>query len=252
MKTIAHQVFTVLLIVILFACKKDKPSEPEPTQPVVKSGVYVQPVFGSENFVLDSVYINADGYRVKFTDIKFYATNWENNGNVLIDAALFDYRETGTFLGKINGGSENFSALNGNIGVGVDRNHSDPSLFPSDSPLNIMNVGTMFWSWNSGYIFISIEGKADTSATQNGAFDQNFGYHIGKDENLGSINFTDLNWNKISDYDFRLNLKLDLQKFLDAPGNAIDLKSEVMTHSGGGSEALTSKALTNFLAALNP
>ena len=45
--------------------------------------------------------------------------------------------------------------------------------------LNIENAGLMHWSWNTGYIFVNIEGKVDTLSS--GIFNHNFSFHIGTD-----------------------------------------------------------------------
>lgn len=135
----------------LAACKKDKP-EPEPAVVAPQLRVDVQPFFGTDLLELDSTYVTNEGYLVQFTDLKFYATNWKNGNVVLTDAALFNYRLTGTDFIRAAKSPLDFTEIHGNLGVGAD-NHADPSAFPNDSPLNIANTDGLHWGWNPGYTF---------------------------------------------------------------------------------------------------
>jgi hypothetical protein len=126
----------------------------------------------------------------------------------------------------------------------------DPSAFPNDSPLNISNAGTMHWSWNTGYIFISIEGKTDTIPDATLNFNHSFSFHVGKDNFLETISFSNVNWQSISNNEHRLKLKLDLLSFLQNPNQPIDLKNEFLTHSGSGQQDLTLKVAQNFKQAI--
>lgn len=235
----------IAALLFLVGCKKEKEEDPEPTPATPQVKLSVQPVFGSETLELDSTYTLNAGWDVQFTDIKFFVTDCKNGSNVLTDAARFDYREKGTLLCQVNGSASSFGALTGNIGVPASINHNDPSAFPNSSPLNIMNVNGMHWSWNTGYIFITVEGKADTIQDGVPLFDHTMTYHIGMDAYLGSFNFPAVTWtgsSVLKQATFQLNLK----NIFDHPVNPIDITSEYITHSGGGQETLTQKFLANF------
>lgn len=243
-----YLVFT-LSALLFFGCKDkdDEVPEPEPTTPQVK--LSVQPYFGSEELQLDSTYALNAGWDVQFTDIKFFVTDCKNGSNVLTSAARFDYRENGTLLCQVNGSAANFGSLTGNIGVPASINHNDPSALPTSSPLNIVNVNGMHWSWNTGYIFITVEGKADTIQDGTALFDHTFTYHIGMDAYLGTFNFPTVTWTGTSVLK-QAWFNLDMKNVFDHPTNPIDITSEYITHSGGGQETLTQKFLSNFQESL--
>lgn len=240
----------IALLALTVSCKKETTPEPDPEE-VDMLRIDVNPVFDTEVLYLDSVYTTPEGYKIKLTDIKFFLENLENGSNQLADAALFDFRQNGSLLLEVEGKPANFLNLSANIGVGPSLNHDDPSAFSTASVLNIMNANDMHWDWNPGYIFFKIEGKADTIPDLTELYDLNFIFHVGLDANLKQSNFTNLTWNQSSDHLYQLDLTLDIYKFFTNSGNEIDLKTEHMTHSAGGQEALTAKAAENFKVALS-
>ncbi|NRA13237.1 MAG: hypothetical protein HRT57_14925, partial [Crocinitomicaceae bacterium] len=102
------KVFYSLLIVLgsalaLPSCEDDDVvvTPPTPTGPTLK--LTVQPTFGTQDLHLDSTYTTAEGYKVQFTDIKFYLQDLRNGSTVLASDGLFDYRLRGTSLLEISG-----------------------------------------------------------------------------------------------------------------------------------------------------
>lgn len=240
----------VSLSVLLSGCKDDKVNPPvEPASPQLK--MTVQPVFGNQVLHLDSTYITPEGYGVQFTDLKFFAEDVRGTATQLKDAALFDYRETGTALFVADGKPENFTTLNGNLGVQASLNNSDPSAFPNDNVLNISNSGGMHWGWNPGYIFVKVEAKVDTIPDGIDLFDHLVTFHIGKQENLQTLSFASINWQQTGDLMYHFPLKLDMEAFLQNSAQPIDLKTEFSSHTAAGQEALSLKVIQNFKAALS-
>jgi len=240
-------IFVFGVIALAFSCKKKVEPDPIPVDNYLK--LTVQPTYlfdGSQNVQLDSVYTTPEGYKVKFTDIKFFVTKLKNGSVDLIEAAMLDVRETGTLLCRTKGDYTKFSTLSGFIGVDSTLNHSDPSAFPNESPLNISNAGPMHWGWNPGYIFLNIEGKVDTIPDGTNNLDHSFSFHIGTDLYRRDFYFTNLNWQTISSNEKVLPLKLDLWKFLHNSMSPIDLKTEFLTHTASGQQALTIKVNSNF------
>lgn len=244
-------IWFVSALLFLLSCKKKDP-DPQPSDNFVK--LTVQPTYsldGQQNIQLDTVYTTYEGYKVKFTDINFYLTKLKNGSVNLLESAYFDYRETGLLLAKVKGDYTQFPNLQGCIGVDSLLNHSDPSVFPNDSPLNISNAGSMHWGWNTGYIFIKLEGKVDTIPNDGIAnFDHNFSFHIGTDSYRRDFDFTNINWQTASANEKVFSLKLDLWTFLHNPTNPIDLKTQFLTHTGSGQQALTEIVTTNFKQSL--
>lgn len=244
------------LTIILFgflsvtSCKSDDPEVVEQTFDTLK--ITVQPVFGNETLYLDSTYQTPEGYDIQFVDIKFYFQDVRNGLNLFKDASLFDYRVRGTNLSECNGTKENFSNLQANLGVGANVNHNDPvGGFDPNSWLYISNANDMHWDWNPGYIFVKVEAKVDTIQDGNALFDHNVVFHVGMDENLKTLSFTDINWASTgSGYTFPL--KLDMLHFLDTGSSSIDLKTEFTSHTLAGQEVLSAKVMDNFKESLTP
>ncbi len=244
--------FGILFFMILVtSCKKDDVNPPATTYLTVE----VFPMYsnlGSSSMELDSVYTTPEGYKVKFTDVKFYNSMLKNGVNNLIEASFFDFRGTGNFLLHTAGDYTKFSSLQGYIGVDSLLNHSDPSAFPNESPLNISNAGPMHWGWNPGYIFMNVEGKVDTIPDGINNLDHSFSFHIGTDAYRRDFSFSNLSWIKVSETERKLNLKLDLWKFLHNSASPIDLKTEFLTHTASGQQLLTEKVIANFQQSFMP
>jgi hypothetical protein len=240
--------YLVLLSPLLWSCE---PDDPKPTDPVTETvKVSINPTYGTQAFFMDSVYTTAEGYKVKFTELTCYFTLLGNGTNQLIEAALFNFRETGSTLVSKIGNHLNYANLTGKIGVDSSLNHLDPSAFPNESPLNISNAGPMHWGWNPGYIFLNIEGKVDTIVDATNNLDLSFSFHVGTDSYLQSLNFENVTWQDKGNNNWELPLKLDLANFLSNPLSPINLKDEHLTHTGAGQETLTQKVIQNFKNAL--
>lgn len=236
---------------LVTSCKKDDVI-PTATQYLQIDILPTYANIGTMPMNLDSVYTTPEGYQVKFTDVKFYTSILKNESNSLLQAALYDLRETGVLMLRTPGDYAKFANLQGFIGVDSVLNHSDPSAFPNESPLNISNAGPMHWGWNPGYIFMNIEGKVDTIPDGINNLDHSFSFHIGTDLYRRDFSFTTLNWLKISESERKLNLKLDLWKFLHNSANSINLKTEFLTHTASGQQPLTEKVISNFQQSLMP
>ena len=109
-------------------------------------------------YVHDLVLLTTSGQQVPVTldaDGK-----WQSGGVALLD---FEDRtgdcagttEVNTRVqGTVAGGAQTYSGLRFTVGVPFAQNHQDQAAAPS--PLNLTG---MFWSWQSGYKFVRIEGK---------------------------------------------------------------------------------------------
>ncbi len=244
-------VYLVLgMVLFSFQSCKDKDDDLDPVEEANYVNIDVQPVFDTEDLSLDNVYTTQEGYKIQFTDIKFFMEDIKNGSTQLIDAGLFDYKTKGTTLLRIKGKGENFLNLTANLGVGSAVNHNDPVSFANSSMLNITNSGDMHWNWSPGYIFVKIEAKADIVVDGTTDLVQNVVFHAGLDVNLQTLSFTNITWNKVGNEE-SFRLKLDMSKFLNGT-QIIDIAAENSTHSMTGQEALTLKVMENFKAALEP
>jgi hypothetical protein len=249
MKT-SRFLFYLFLLAGLFSCNKDKPTPIETPKSYVE--ITVQPTYNSSNLFLDSVYVTTEGYKIKFTDLKFFGTTLKNGQNSLAQVGFFDFALSGNNFLKVEQDVNLFSDLQFFLGVDSLINHNDPSTFSDDSPLNISNAGTMHWGWNPGYIFISVEGKADTLQDGIENYDHNFSFHVGTDDYLQTKTFSAINWVKTASNTHTFALQLDLFDVICNAIDPIDLRNEFLAHSSSLQTALTLKFGKNFKSALTP
>jgi len=242
-------VVLALLAVILIGCKDIKPVIPEPGEPPVMLEAVLVPYYNGEPFVLDEVLTTVQGYPIRIRELKFYLTKLTNNDKTLVNAAKLDWATHGLSIFKSPGNPEDFSNISGFLGVVEEWNHLDPVSFETTNPLYLTNANDMHWSWNPGYIFVKVEGSHDTIPGTT-TFPFNFSFHLGMDDNLKTINWTDVVWTKIDEKLYRMTIKINMETFFNGPGGNIDLKTEYVTHSMPSSAALTEKAITNFQNAI--
>ncbi|MGB0934148.1 MAG: MbnP family protein [Lishizhenia sp.] len=235
---------------IFNSCKDKEENETSVTVPVKKVQIDLQPQFGGEDLVLNQTYSTQQGFSVQFSKLAFIATNINNNGEELLASAVYNYEEDGTSWINTEANYAQFSKLDFFLGVPSDRNHQDPSALPNTDPLNILNVGAMHWGWNPGYIFLQIEGKADTTVAQNGTFDQNFVYHVGKDLNLRLSTVENIDFQNTVENTYQALFKIKMEELFDNGAYSIDVRTENSTHSLDSQAQLSSKVISNFANAI--
>ena len=160
----------------LTACKKEE--DPAPAPPAATTGsvkVDVDMVFVTQPFELGTTFTHPmTGDELTFTQFRFYLSNvrlmksdgtwWsEPESYRIIDAATSEGRHF-HMEGVPNG---NYTAMEYVLGVDSTRNVSGAQ----GGALAASN--NMFWSWNSGYIMVKVEGTSPQSS--NG----NFAFHLG-------------------------------------------------------------------------
>ena len=182
---------------------------------------------GTEDFAFNTTYQTADGRDYQFTEARLYLTALTTTGDVgtvnFEDTyALVTTDVTSYPMGNLDVG--NYTALTVAIGVDSAANHTDPSTYELGHPLG-NQTPNMNWNWASGYIFIMIEGKVDTTVGMNGAIDGNFVMHVGMDNFLREATLTK-NF-EVSSTGGALRAELDWATFLDG----IDLRTENSTHT---------------------
>jgi hypothetical protein len=130
-------------------------------------------VNGTDAFDMNATYVDGSGNNVRFSGIKFYASEISltdmgvttvasfNSTYLLVDAAASMNEFT---LGSVPAGHVHMA----NFALGLENtvNHADPTL--AEYPLNVPD---MHWSWNpaAGYKFLLIECKVD--GNNDGDFD---------------------------------------------------------------------------------
>jgi len=131
-----------------------------------------------------------NGTQVALDLVQFYVGNItlidaDGNETVAEDVYLLVKPDEEAYaIGNIPAG--NYTAIRFDVGIDSATNHADPSQYALGDPLGAQSP-SMHWGWSFGYIFIRIDGQADSDADGTpdpaGAFEM----HAGEDHYLATI-----------------------------------------------------------------
>lgn len=171
-----------LPIVILMSCKKDNTPAYNNT---VKAHLSVEfdNIAGAADLQLNTAtYTNTAGESMKITKLKYYVSNFVlTNASGLVytvpqDSCYFliDESDASTHEPVLNVPEGEYSKLQFMVGVDSIRNTMDISKRTGVlDPTGI--AADMYWGWNSGYIFLKLEGTSPAVTASGNVFQ----YHIG-------------------------------------------------------------------------
>jgi len=208
-------------MVVMIGCKK---SNPDPAQVVVS----VSHAYDNQGFSLYTTYTNALGQQYYYTLSNIYLGQLVLTGDkpasfpgqyISITPELEEYA-----FGEAE--ASEFGIVSFIVGVDSLSNHADPTTFDESSPLHPGHPRYQHWSWNDGYIFIRIEGMADTSADLSAGPTEPFFYHVGLDMNRIELDFP-VDLTAVAGEQLTIPLIIDYKRFLDN----IDFRTELRTHT---------------------
>lgn len=227
-KLMITAVFSLLTFAtILTGCKKDD----DETQTVAqKLSFHLHTRVGTNAAVYGVPYQDASGRKFNLSDLRYYISNivliksdgspLPLNGKVLlVNPATNEYE-----LGEVPVGS--YMGFTFMLGLDSTTNHSDPTTYGATNPLSIQSPG-IHWNWNSGYLFMKIEGQVDTTLANTGMPDLEYFYHIGLDDLKRTIDFSTEAFSVINGSDYKIGLAFDLLHAL----NNVDMRTENETHT---------------------
>lgn len=257
----------ILLGLGLVACDRNTPE----TDAALK--VQLTPVAGDEAFQTGQTYTNVQGrsyllqnLQVYISDIKLIGTNGDEFALMPEGQAepvwLFDFADQtiyGANATYTNGvlstealpvPAGDYNGVTFSLGVPARLNTGiDPVTYGTTHPLSEQH-GTI-WTWNSGYIFLKLDGVIDTTAAATG---QNLAgsltYHLGLDTLRRDLSFVG------SEYAFNvpvgdvataptLGLKLDVNKLFYQAGDTLNMVQRNLTHTTNDFE-LAEIIMNNF------
>jgi cytochrome c peroxidase len=195
--------------------------------------IAIQHSFAGEALRLDSLrYRNAAGETLSFTRLSYllsgFALEKSDGGWVELpwQVAWIDAgqrRQTAT-LSSVP--EERYRAIRFSVGVDPETNNGDPARSAADHPLNPILNG-LHWSWQSGYIFLAVEGHYRTAAGKASGYV----HHFARSENRTTITLSvklDLR------QDAGLLIDFDLAALLNAPRQISFARDGETTHSREG------------------
>jgi len=165
----------MLCLTFLFtACKKDKEVTPEEKG---SFNVEFENQVDGEALVLDTkTYTNANGDQYNINTFKYYVSNVTltkaDGGTYVVPESyyLVDASKASSSLVTVSDvPAGDYTKISFLIGVDKERNTSGAQTGALDPALG------MFWTWNSGYIFLKLEGTSPQSTAANNKLT----FHIG-------------------------------------------------------------------------
>ncbi len=205
MKNIFRISFALLFAcstITLISCTEDEKVDPE-----AKTGSIIieyDNVVGDRNLKLNTDnYTNAAGETFTISMMNYYISNiklLKSDGSSYVvpkDSSYFLIRESDVKSQEVklnNVPVGDYTGITFMIGVDSLKSASDPAQ--RTGVLDIANPDAMYWAWNSGYIFLKLEGASPSSTTANGKYN----YHIGL---FGGLTSKTINNLKTVNIDFK-------------------------------------------------
>lgn len=219
-------------LLLAATCKEDDDFAKEVVDMNFKS------TFGDAPLVMyENAYPYEAGMSVKLQLFQFYLSNIsvqrEDGSFVLLkDIALINFKDILTPSAATEGISLNmeglapghYKAIRMGIGVAPNLNSTNPANYTPPHPLD-----DNYWSAATGYVFIKIEGNADT--TGNGQFPAKLTFHTGANEIYKEKTF-DKHFELKKGQTLQLKFSVDLKKVLSkGPGDFLDFRQITQDHS---------------------
>jgi hypothetical protein len=180
----------VFLFIFLAACHKDKTTDPPVTTvPTIAKGQMVLAFTAkvdTARLVFNKPYLNANADTFSVSKFNYFISN------VVItksDNTLYTENESYHLIRHASGSTFSLTLTNVPVAdyksisfmIGVDSTRNVSGTQSGD--LDPANVSDMFWSWNTGYIFLKLEGSSPKVPSG----DKKFQFHIG---GYGGVNKT--------------------------------------------------------------
>lgn len=220
----------IIIVLLVFTACKDKKEPDEITEGTVK--VSAKAHWQDQPLVIGSTYndhmdrpLRVEFFKAYISDVYLIA---ENDSEILLtDIDLIDFSEPWSIEHVVPAGR--YKAIRFGIGVPESRNaDQDPAQYPNAHPLSVQSSQGMFWTWSSGYIFVSFEGKTSIEGDEENMLDP-FGFHVGTD-----VFYRDFELSKtieVGENRSEINLVFDADKFLHGADDSIDLEHDYITHT---------------------
>lgn len=246
----------LILIGLAYSCNKD--DEITSTQPGSFAMTF-EISNGDEGIALNNKFICSTGYPVSIENIRFYLSNIrliKGSGETvyLSQIAFFDLKDhIGMANFRIPAGR--YDSIAFDLGVPPELNSPDNpdflvSAYDNNHPLSESNG--MFWGWEAGYRFFTIDGHCDTVPNTSEILPLSLSFHSGRDTLYRKVPafyhpFT-VQPNQTSVNAFAL----DIGKFFHNDDQVIDLKYERQYHGSLALMPLGIKVANNSAACFRP
>ncbi|MCC6599750.1 MAG: hypothetical protein IT223_03645 [Crocinitomicaceae bacterium] len=227
--------------------KKDEDKTPGKTTGKVK--IVFTPMYHDQPFVAGAVYHDNMGHRIRVDNLLCYfslVNILPVSGNAVLakDIYLANFSMGNTI--EVDAPHGSYDGLSFNIGILPEYNKNvDPTTYPNSHPLSVQGSQGLFWTWNTGYMFLKYDGKADLDGVEGNPLLSPFAFHVGDDPFLVplSFSFPTLQVNAGDEKQIKIIIRVD--KIIDGENDQINIETDNLTHTGGNT-ALAERVMTNF------
>ena len=211
--------------------------------------------YGDEPFVINQVYEYYPlNYALKIEKLMLYISEvrlLDSDGvsHAFSDILFVDASDgVSSFSATIPEG--NYSMLDFSIGVpqamnGTQNPDFDAALYDPNHPLSLSNG--MYWTWNTGYRFVLIDGRCNTDPMIDQDFETLLSIHTGKDYCFRNKSL-DLNYTAVKDGSGKITLTFDVHGFLASANDVIDIAIDNQSH--GTNEDLANRVSDNVILSI--
>lgn len=249
--------FGILVSIVLFGTLMTScdPKQPEPTPEASNGKIHlkIKTLWYDEAYDNMTIVQDAYGNRLRIENFVSYISSLalkKPDGTKLLlkDYYLANFSNEIDFDFTVPKGD--YTGIDFLLGVPADVNtDTDPAQYPNTHPLSVPGSQGMFWSWMTGYIFTKLEGRADTTGTEDEPVLYPFSYHTGDDEYSRNAVLDEFNFTLGAGETKNITLTLHANKIFSPDEHAgINIEEENSTHSPG---TLALKFVRNFSEAFS-
>lgn len=246
MRTRLHMMILAASLLLLVSCDPDK----EEVAPIVN--IHFKSYFGNDSFNGTKVYQDGLGHRIRIDYFYTYFSNIKliksDGSSILVkDFALFNMDADPVI--SLNIDPSEIARIEFAIGIPSEYNKDvDPTTYANSHPLSVQGSQGMFWTWNTGYIFSKMEGKADLTGTEGASLTDPFAFHAGDDPLYRTFSFEkpftiDLNGSQ----DIIVSMHID--EIFNNDTDPIDVSTDYITHTTENF-ALAERFINNLAASI--
>lgn len=241
--------FTFLSVFLTYSsCKKEE----EKGESTLQLDFNFQ--FENEEFIINQVYNYPLDYTFKIEKLLLYIS----------DVKLIDVDGVSHDISKVifvdsdsdeNGISAiipegNYKSIVFSIGVpqslnGTQNPDFDAALYDPNHPLSLSNA--MYWTWNTGYRFVLLDGRINTNPLEDEDFETLLSIHTGKDYSFRTKTIN-LNYTAIKDNTGGIMMTFNVEDFLAGENDVIDIAVDNQSH--GTNEGLANRLSDNVIKAV--
>lgn len=246
---------TILIVLFaLSACKKDDDATGDSSSSATGSFKIVFNNYAGTsplNVSGDSTYVNASGESFTVTKFKYYISNIalvKSDGSLwTLPADYFLIDQSGkTGIKRTLSGIRTGTYTGVRFLIGVDSAKTVQGAQLGD----LDPVNGMVWDWNTGYIFVKLEGKSDAAGT----IDSAFAYHISgyrNSNNTYALHWVDLSFGSqplvvASTGLPELHLKADILEMFQTPAPLSIADNPIVTASGNAAVSISNNYADMF------